>query len=57
VPVIYDPAFPQGARVDTRSRLTRNALGTGAAIILLGLGGYLAWYASRWQPSSDGTDA
>jgi hypothetical protein len=57
VPVIYDPAFPQSARVDTRSRLTRNALGTGAALILLGLGGYVAWYASRWQPSPEDTEA
>jgi hypothetical protein len=58
VPVIYDPAFPQAARIDPRSRRwTRNALGTGAAIILLGLGGYVAWYASRWQPSPEGKDA
>jgi hypothetical protein len=50
VPVIYRPAHPQDARIDNRSRRwTRNALAGGAALILLGLGGYVAWYASHWD--------
>ena len=55
VPVLYHPDHPQDARVDVRSRRwTRNALAAGGALILLGLGGYVAWYASRWQkPDAD----
>ena len=54
VPVLYEPSRPQEARIDARSRRwTRNALAAGAAVILMGLGGYVAWYASRWQPPTD----
>ena len=50
VAVLYHPDRPQEARIDTRSRRwTRNALASGAALILLALGGYVAWYASRWD--------
>jgi hypothetical protein len=50
VPVIYAPDHPQDALIDPRARRwTRNALAGGGALILIGLGGYVAWYASRWQ--------
>jgi hypothetical protein len=50
VPVIYPPDHPQDALIDTRGRRwTRNALAGGGALILIALGGYVAWYASRWQ--------
>jgi hypothetical protein len=50
VKVLYHPDHPQDALIDTRSRRwTRNALAGTAALILLALGGYVAWYASRWQ--------
>ena len=50
VPVIYSPDHPQDALIDTRGRRwTRNALAGAGALILIGLGGYVAWYASRWQ--------
>ena len=50
VPVVYPPGHPQDAQIDPRARRwTRNALAGGAALILIGLGGYVAWYASRWQ--------
>jgi Protein of unknown function (DUF3592) len=50
VKVLYDPARPQEAIIDTSARRwTRNALGGGAALILTLLGGYVAWYASRWD--------
>ena len=50
VKVLYHPGHPQDALIDTRSRRwTRNALAGGAALILLALGGYVAWYASRWE--------
>ena len=48
VAVLYDPARPQDAQIDPRARRwTRNALATGAAALLLALGGYVAWYASH----------
>jgi hypothetical protein len=51
VPVLYHPGHPQDARIDSRARRwTRNALAGAAALMLVGLGGYVAWYASRWQP-------
>ena len=50
VKVLYHPDHPQDAAIDTSARRwTRNALAGGAALILLALGGYVAWYASRWD--------
>jgi len=50
VEVIYHPDHPQDALIDGRARRwTRNALGGAAALVLLGLGGYVTWYASRWD--------
>jgi Protein of unknown function (DUF3592) len=50
VPVIYPLSHPQDARIDPRARRwTRNTLAGGAALILVCLGGYVAWYASRWD--------
>ena len=49
VKVLYHPDHPQDALVDTRGRLTRNALGAAGAVVLMALGGYVAWYASRWE--------
>ena len=53
VKVLYDPARPQEAIIDTSARRwTRNALAGGTALILTLLGGYVAWYASRWDGAS-----
>ena len=53
VAVLYPPDHPQDAVIDTRARRrTRNALAGGAALILIGLGGYVAWFASRWDTIS-----
>jgi hypothetical protein len=53
VAVLYHPDHPQEALVDTRARRwARNGLAGGAALILLSLGGYVAWYASRWEKKS-----
>jgi hypothetical protein len=50
VKVLYRAANPQEALIDTPSRRwVRNGLGAMAAIILMALGGYVAWYASRWD--------
>ena len=50
VAVLYHPDHPQDAVIDARARRwTRNALAAGAALLLLVLGGYVAWYASRWE--------
>lgn len=50
VAILYHPDHPQDALIDTPARgWIRNALGGGAATILLALGGYVAWYASRWE--------
>jgi hypothetical protein len=53
VKVLYHPDHPQDAIVDTSARRwTRNALAGGAALILTLLGGYVAWYASRWDSAN-----
>jgi len=49
VTVLYHPGHPQDALIDTRGRLTRNAVAAAGALILMALGGYVAWYASRWD--------
>jgi hypothetical protein len=50
VKILYHPDHPQDAMIDTTARRwVRNALAGGAALILLGIGGYVAWYASRWD--------
>jgi len=50
VAVRYPPAFPERAEVDyPQRRLLRNAIAIAAALLLMALGGYVAWYASRLQ--------
>src|SRR5688572_12692539 len=50
VPILYRPEQPEDARSDPRAaRRVRNALVAGASLILMGLGGYVAWYARRWD--------
>ena len=50
IKVLYRLENPQEALIDTSSRRwTRNALAGAAAVLLMALGGYVAWYASRWQ--------
>ena len=50
VAVLYHPDHPQDALIDTRARRwTRNGLAGSAALILVVIGGYVAWYASRWE--------
>ena len=58
VKVLYHPGHPQDALLDTSARRwTRNSLAGAAALILMCVGGYVAWYASRWDgyapPGSD----
>lgn len=51
--VLYRAANPQEAVIDPAARRwTRNALAGLAALILMGLGGHVAWYASRWEEKS-----
>jgi hypothetical protein len=48
VPVIYPFGLPAEARIDPRGlRWTRAGIALGAALLLMGLGGYVAWYAHR----------
>lgn len=48
VPVIYPIGFPQEARIDPRAiRWTRVGIALAAALVLMLLGGYVAWYAQR----------
>jgi hypothetical protein len=48
VPVIYPFALPDQARVDPRAiRWTRMGIALGGALMLMLLGGYVAWYARR----------
>jgi hypothetical protein len=50
LPVLYRPEQPADARLDSRTtRWTRNALAAGASLILMTLGGYVAWYARQWD--------
>jgi len=53
VTVVYHPDHPQDALIDTSARRwTRNTLAAVAAVILLCLGGCVAWYASRWEETT-----
>jgi hypothetical protein len=46
VPVIYPFALPNQARIDPRAiRWTRTGIALGSALVLMVLGGYVAWYA------------
>ena len=48
VPVVYPIGLPNEARIDPRSiRWTRLGIAIGAALALMVLGGYVAWYAQR----------
>lgn len=48
VPVIYPFGLPTEAHIDPRSiRWTRVGIAIGAALVLMVLGGYVAWYAGR----------
>ena len=50
IKVLYRLENPQDALIDPSARRwTRNALAGGAALILMALGGYVAWFASRWD--------
>jgi len=50
IAVRYPPTLPEGAEIDYRQRrLVRNAIAIAAALLLMALGGYVAWYASRLQ--------
>ena len=50
VKVLYRAGNPQEALIDSSGRRwTRNALAGAAALLLMGMGGYVAWYASRWE--------
>jgi hypothetical protein len=50
VTVFYPPEDPQRAVVDSPvRRRMRNAFGGAASLMLIVLGAYLAWYASRWD--------
>ena len=48
VSVIYPFGMPNEARIDPRGlRWARTGIALGAALVLIGLGGYVAWYAQR----------
>lgn len=50
VSVLYHPGQPQDALLDQRGRRwTRHAVAAGVALLLMALGGYVAWYASQWD--------
>jgi hypothetical protein len=50
VRVLYPPFRPTSAVVDpTGTRRARNTLMTGASIALIALGGYVTWYARRYD--------
>jgi hypothetical protein len=48
VPVMYPIGLPSEARIDPRAlRWTRLGIAIGGALVLMVLGGYVAWYARR----------
>lgn len=48
--VLYRPENPQEAVIDPAGRRRlRNVLAGAAALLLMALGGHVAWYASRWE--------
>jgi hypothetical protein len=48
IPVLYSPQNPEAAEIDhARQRRTRNILAAVAAVLLMSLGGTVAWQASR----------
>lgn len=48
VPVIYPFGMPNEARIDPRAiRWTRFGIAIGGGLLLMVLGGYVAWYAQR----------
>jgi hypothetical protein len=48
IPVLYPPQHPEAAEIDTaRQRLIRNLLAAGGALLLIAVGGTVAWQASR----------
>jgi hypothetical protein len=50
VTVFYPPGDPQRAVIDNPvRRRMRNAFGGAAALVLIVLGAFVAWYASRWD--------
>jgi hypothetical protein len=58
VKVLYHPDHPQDAVIDSSERRwLRNSLAGSAGLILICLGGYVAWYASRWDGTASGPAA
>lgn len=50
IPVLYPPERPEDAEIDNaRQRLIRDVVAGTGALLLLGLGGTVAWQASRLQ--------
>lgn len=50
VSVIFPPFNPTRAAIDpARARLWRNLVAVVASVILIGLGGYVTWYAKRYD--------
>lgn len=48
VAVLYPFGLPSEARIDPRGmRWTRTGIAIGAALVLMVMGGYVAWYAQR----------
>lgn len=48
IPVIYPVGLPGEARIDPRAvRRLRTGIAAGAALVLMALGGYVAYYARR----------
>jgi hypothetical protein len=48
IPVVYPPQFPQAAEIDNaRHRVVRNILAAIGALLLIAIGGTVAWQASR----------